>query len=59
VRADGSLAIGELTGSIHKLGAMVQQAPACNGWTYWHIRTDAGLRPIDELRARARAERAA
>ena len=59
VRADGSLAMGELTGSIHKLGAMVQSAPACNGWTYWHIRTDAGLKPIDELRARARAERAA
>ncbi|HWF77985.1 MAG TPA: site-specific DNA-methyltransferase [Caulobacteraceae bacterium] len=59
VRADGSLAMGELTGSIHKLGAMVQSAPACNGWTYWHIRTDAGLRPIDELRAKARAERAA
>ena len=52
VRADGSLAMGELTGSIHKLGAMVQSAPACNGWTYWHIRTDAGLTPIDALRAR-------
>src|SRR6201996_8856855 len=26
VRADGSLAMGELTGSIHKLGAMVQSA---------------------------------
>ena len=37
VRADGSLALGELTGSIHKLGAMVQAAPACNGWTYWHF----------------------
>ena len=27
VRADGSLAVGELTGSIHKVGAMVQSAP--------------------------------
>ena len=56
VRADGSLAIGALTGSIHKLGAMVQSQPACNGWTYWHIRTDKGLAPIDVLRAKVRAE---
>jgi len=59
VRADGSLAMGDLTGSIHKLGAMVQSAPACNGWTYWHIRTDQGLAPIDVLRAKMRAEMAA
>jgi modification methylase len=56
VRADGSLVMGDLTGSIHKLGAMVQSAPACNGWTYWHIRTDKGLAPIDVLRAKVRAE---
>jgi modification methylase len=56
VRADGSLAVGDLTGSIHKVGAMVQSQPACNGWTYWHIRTDKGLAPIDVLRAKIRAE---
>ncbi|WP_337187724.1 site-specific DNA-methyltransferase [Phenylobacterium sp.] len=55
VRADGSLAVGELTGSIHKMGAMVQSAPACNGWTYWHFKTDGGLAPIDVLRAKVRA----
>ena len=43
VRADGSLVSGELTGSIHKLGALVENAPACNGWTYWHFKTDTGL----------------
>jgi modification methylase len=59
VRADGSLAMGDLTGSIHKLGAVAQSAPACNGWTYWHFRTDAGLAPIDVLRAKMRAEMAA
>jgi len=57
VRADGSLAMGELTGSIHKLGALAQAQPACNGWTYWHVRTDSGLAPIDSLRARIRAGR--
>jgi modification methylase len=59
VRADGSLvarvAAGELTGSIHKVGAMIQSQPACNGWTYWHIRTDQGLAPIDVLREKMRA----
>jgi len=59
VRADGSLAVGQMTGSIHKVGALVQSQPACNGWTYWHIRTDKGLTPIDALRAQVRAERAA
>ncbi len=58
VRADGSLAAGDLTGSIHKVGAMVQDQPACNGWTYWHIRTDKGLAPIDVLRAKLRADAA-
>jgi modification methylase len=56
VRADGSLAMGDLTGSIHKLGAMAQSQPACNGWTYWHVKTDKGLAPIDVLRAKIRAE---
>jgi modification methylase len=55
VRADGSLAMGQLTGSIHKLGALAQSQPACNGWTFWHVRTDAGLAPIDVLRAKLRA----
>ena len=55
VRADGSLVAGELSGSIHKLGALVDEAPACNGWTFWHIKTDRGLAPIDGLRAKIRA----
>jgi modification methylase len=55
VRADGSLVVGKLTGSIHKMGAMMQSQPACNGWTYWHIRTDTGLAPIDVLREKIRA----
>jgi modification methylase len=55
VRADGSLAYGELTGSIHKLGALLENAPACNGWTYWRFKTDQGLRSIDALRAEIRA----
>ena len=55
VRADGSLVVGDLSGSIHKVGAMVQSAPACNGWTYWHFKSDKGLAPIDVLRAKIRS----
>jgi len=56
VRADGSLAVGDLVGSIHKMGAILQSQPACNGWTYWHFKSDKGLAPIDVLRAKIRAE---
>jgi len=59
VRADGSLVVGEMTGSIHKVGALVQSAPACNGWTYWHFKSDKGLAPIDVLRAKVRLQMAA
>jgi modification methylase len=55
VRPDGSLAVGDLTGSIHKIGAMMDHAPACNGWTFWHVKTDRGLAPIDTFRAKLRA----
>ena len=51
VRADGSLASAcGATGSIHKLGATLQGAPACNGWTFWHHETAGVLQPIDSLR---------
>ncbi|HEY3697649.1 site-specific DNA-methyltransferase [Phenylobacterium sp.] len=55
VRADGSLVVGDLAGSIHKVGALLQDAPACNGWTYWHFKTDQGLASIDTLRAKVRS----
>ncbi|GAD60242.1 modification methylase [Brevundimonas abyssalis TAR-001] len=55
VRADGSLAHGDLTGSIHKLGALLDNAPACNGWTFWRYKTDRGFQLIDDLRTQMRA----
>tara|TARA_R110000744_G_scaffold36034_3_gene83161 strand:- start:40625 stop:41704 length:1080 start_codon:yes stop_codon:yes gene_type:complete len=55
VRADGSIIAGERSGSIHQVGAQIQSAPSCNGWTYWHIRTKQGLAPIDVMRAEVRA----
>jgi len=51
VRADGSLeSVCGAIGSIHKLGATLQNAPACNGWSFWHYEAEDGLKPIDALR---------
>ncbi|MBA3446713.1 MAG: site-specific DNA-methyltransferase [Pseudaminobacter sp.] len=54
VRADGTLAVGETAGSIHRVGAQVQGLDACNGWTFWHYERNGGLTQIDELRRIAR-----
>ena len=57
VRADGTLISAEHKGSIHQVGAAVQGAPACNGWTFWCVVADGGKRvPIDVLRAKLRAD---
>lgn len=51
VRSDGSLATPSVQGSIHKVGAQLQNAPSCNGWTFWHYETGKGRwQPIDSLR---------
>jgi modification methylase len=50
VRADGSLASGADNGSIHGLGAKLQGAPSCNGWSYWHIEHQGEVKPIDAIR---------
>ncbi|PIW29486.1 MAG: modification methylase, partial [Rhodobacterales bacterium CG15_BIG_FIL_POST_REV_8_21_14_020_59_13] len=55
VRADGSILSGKIEGSIHKVGAEIQNAPSCNGWTFWHVRTKGAYAPIDTLRAEIRA----
>ncbi|UPG74470.1 site-specific DNA-methyltransferase [Roseomonas gilardii subsp. gilardii] len=52
VGADGTLRCGKSLGSIHKVGAEVQEAPTCNGWLFWHVeRRDGSLRLLDEFRA--------
>ncbi|MCB2057503.1 MAG: site-specific DNA-methyltransferase [Novosphingobium sp.] len=50
VRADGSLVSGGESGSIHGLGAKLQGAPSCNGWSFWHIEHEGELKPLDALR---------
>ena len=56
VRADGTLVTDGATGSIHRIGAHVQGAPACNGWTFWHLDLGGRRVPIDLLREKLRAE---
>ena len=56
VRADGTLVAADMTGSIHQVGAHLEGAPSCNGWTYWHYKRDGKQVPIDMLRQQIRAE---
>jgi modification methylase len=56
VRPDGAVALGDVVGSIHRVGAVAQGLEACNGWTFWHVETRRGLTSIDALRAQFRAE---
>jgi len=50
VHADGSIGCDTHAGSIHKVGAALQGAPSCNGWTFWHVEQGGGLQPLDVLR---------
>ncbi len=54
IMADGHIRHGEASGSIHKVGREILNAP-CNGWTAWYyIDEMTGKRePIDRLRKKA------
>lgn len=54
--ADGSLVSGEHKGSIHKVGALLCDAPSCNGWTFWYFQSPQGLKPIDTIRSEIRSQ---
>ena len=55
VRPDGQLQSNGIVGSIHKIGALVQGLPACNGWTFWHLAKGKERVAIDTFRAEIRA----
>jgi modification methylase len=59
VRADSSISCDPHAGSIHKVGAALQGAPSCNGWTFWHVENAKQLVPLDTLRQRYLADVAA
>ncbi len=56
IRADGTLIAHDQRGSIHQVGAALEGAPSCNGWTYWSFKQDGKQVPIDLLRQQIRAE---
>ena len=56
VRADGTLICDDAKGSIHQVGAHLEGAPSCNGWTYWCFKKDGQSVSIDVLRQQVRAE---
>jgi len=59
VAADGSITSADYRGSIHQVGARVQNADACNGWQFWFIKDPENKIPktsIDVFRQRARAD---
>ena len=56
VRTDGTLVANSVKGSIHQVGAGVQGAPACNGWTFWHVENKGKLLSIDVFRQQVREE---
>ncbi|MEL6476987.1 MAG: site-specific DNA-methyltransferase [Pseudomonadota bacterium] len=56
IRADGTLVADGITGSIHQVGAALEGAPSCNGWTYWHARREGADVPIDVFRQKLRAD---
>jgi modification methylase len=56
IRADGTLIAHDTRGSIHQVGAALEGAPSCNGWTYWCFRKEGKKIPIDLLRQQIRAE---
>ena len=59
VRPDGTIEAQGIIGSIHRVGALVQGLPACNGWTFWHHDQAGQLEPIDAFRKPIRAALAA
>lgn len=53
---DGRIQANGYTGSIHRVGSLLKNAPSCNGWTHWHYEdAESGNRyPIDHLRGKVR-----
>ncbi len=54
IRADGTLIAHDVKGSIHQVGAQLENAPSCNGWTYWGFKKEGSIVPIDLLRQQYR-----
>ena len=57
VLADGTLRLADGTqGSIHKIGAIAGNLPACNGWEHWYTLENTEFVLIDALREKIRQQ---
>ncbi|MDR0525496.1 MAG: site-specific DNA-methyltransferase [Spirochaetaceae bacterium] len=50
VLSDGKLEYKNQIGSIHRIGALIQQTPSCNGWKFWYIMRDDKSVLLDDVR---------
>lgn len=50
ILADGQIQVGDLVGSIHKVGAALKGTPSCNGWKHWRYKENELLTLVDGLR---------
>ena len=50
IKANSHLSANNESGSIHAIGAIVQGAPACNGWDFWYVERGGKLICIDDFR---------
>jgi modification methylase len=51
VLSNGFLECDKNIGSIHRLGAMIQQTASCNGWKFWYVLKNNKALVIDDLRS--------
>ena len=56
ITADGMLDFNGEIASIHRTGAIIQDKPSCNGWTYWLVKRGNDFILIDELRQQFRSK---
>jgi len=56
IRTDASLITEDSqSGSIHGLGASLQNQPSCNGWQFWYVERQGRMVSLDDLREQYRS----
>ena len=54
VKIDGSITSKNYTGSIHQVGAKIQELNNCNGWDFWHFKNKNKIILLDKIREKYR-----
>ena len=54
VKIDGTVTSNNFTGSIHQVGAKIQDLHSCNGWDFWHVENNKVTTLIDKVREKYR-----